>query len=95
MSYTYITSGATTQVYTSTLPNNQTINKVRIVVNTALTGTIKVIDGTSGTTANVATITNPTVGQVYEYWGLQNGVRIVTSTTCDITVLVSASPGRH
>lgn len=80
MSYNYITTGATTQVKTGA------VYSALITVNAALTGTIKVIDGTAGTTANVATITNPAVGDFYEYWGLQNGLRIVTSTTCDITV---------
>lgn len=80
MVFSYITTGTTVQVYTGL------VKKCRIQVNTALTGTITVIDGTSGTTANVAVITNPTVGSSYEYWGFQNGVRIVTSTTCDVTV---------
>lgn len=83
----YITAAATTQVHTGA------IRKVRITANAALTGTIKVIDGTSGTTANVATITNPTVGTSYEYWGLDNGVRIVTSATCDISVSIDGSYG--
>ena len=60
--------------------------KVVIQVNAALTGNIKVIDGTSGTTANVATITDPTVGSRYEYWDFTSGVRIIASTTCNITV---------
>lgn len=80
MTYSYITTGTTTQVYTGK------VKKILIQVNTALTGTITVVDGTSGTTGNVAIITNPTVGTKYEYWGIENGVRIVTSTTCDITV---------
>lgn len=67
--------------------------KVLITVNAALTGTIKVIDGTSGTTANVATITNPTVGSQYEYWDFTTGVRIIASTTCDITVSTDGSLG--
>lgn len=76
----YITAQTTTQVYTGM------VKRVRVQVNTALTGTITVIDGTTGTTANVAIITNPTVGNIFEYWGLQNGVRVVTSASCDITV---------
>lgn len=80
MLYNYITAGATTQVFTGP------VRRVLITVNTALTGTITVIDGTSGTTANVGIITNPTVGTQYEYWGFQTGVRIVTSASCDITV---------
>lgn len=79
----YITTGTTTQVYTGRS------SRVVIQVNAALTGTIKVIDGTAGTTADVATITNPTVGTRYEYYDFEDGVRIVTSTTCDITVSVN------
>lgn len=80
MLYSYITTGTTTQVYTGLA------KKIIIQVNAALTGSIKVIDDTTGTTANVATITNPAVGNLFIYWGFQTGVRIVTSTTCDITV---------
>ena len=80
MDNAYITTGTTTQVWTGKA------KKVIISVNEALTGTITVIDGTTGTTANIATITNPTVGSQFEYWGFEQGVRIVTSTTCDITV---------
>lgn len=87
MAKTYITTGATTQCFTGAA------RKVRITVNAALTGTITVIDGTAGTTANVAIITNPTVGNSYEYWDFQTGVRIVTSTTCDICVNIDGSHG--
>lgn len=80
MARSYITDNTATQVADS--PQK----KVFIQVNAALTGTIKVIDGTSGTTANVATITNPTVGSSYEYFGFTSGVRVIASTTCDITV---------
>lgn len=83
--YTYITTGATTQVKTGN------IYSVLITVNAALTGTITIIDGTTGTTGNVAIITNPTVGSSYRYWDLANGLRIVTSTTCDITVMCESS----
>lgn len=87
MAKTYITTGATTQCYTGYA------RKVRIQVNAALTGTITVIDNTTGTTANVAIITNPTVGSQYEYWDFLTGVRIVTSTTCDVTVMTDSSRG--
>lgn len=69
------------------------VRKVLIQVNAALTGSIKVIDGTSGTTANVATITNPTAGSQYEYWDFQTGARIIASATCDITVSADGSYG--
>lgn len=78
--YRYITDSTETQVRTGKA------RKVVIQVNAALTGSIKVIDGTSGTTANVATITNPTVGSQYEYWDFATGVRIIASGSCDITV---------
>lgn len=95
MAYKNLTDsgGATTQVYTAATPTQTPLNHVRITINTGATGTIKVIDGTSGTTANVATITNPAVGQVFDYWDMTN-VRIVTSATMDITVQVDGS-GRH
>mgnify|MGYP000971825481 CR=1 FL=1 len=80
MARSYITTATTTQVADS--PQRKAV----IQVNAALTGTISVIDGVSGTTANVAVITNPTVGSKLEYWGFVNGVRIVTSATCDISV---------
>jgi hypothetical protein len=63
--------------------------EVLIQVNAALTGTIKVIDGTSGTTANVATITNPGVGNLFRYRDFTSGVRVIASTTCDVTVSAS------
>lgn len=86
--YSYITDNTETQVWTGRA------RRVVIQANAALTGTIKVIDGTSGTTANVATITNPTVGSRYEYFDFQSGVRVIASGSCDITVGVSDSFGR-
>lgn len=80
MAKSYITTNTATNVDTDR------VAKVVIQVNAALTGNIKVIDGISGTTANVATITNPTVGSRYEYSDFATGVRIIASTTCDITV---------
>lgn len=79
MAKSYITTATTTQVCGP-------VKRVLITVNTALTGTITVVDDVAGTTASVAIITNPTVGSCYEYWDFQTGVRIVTSATCDITV---------
>ena len=84
---TYITTATTTQVHTGRA------KKVLITVNAALTGTITVIDGTAGTTANVAIITNPTVGTSYEYWSFANGVRVVTSASCNVTVSVDTQHG--
>lgn len=83
----YITTATTTQVYTGRA------KLVIITVNAALTGTIKVLDNTAGTTANVATITNPTVGTSFRYYNFNTGVRIVTDASCDITVNVDTTRG--
>jgi len=80
MAKSYIVDTTETQVITGA------VARVLIQVNAALTGSIKVIDATSGTTANVATITNPTVGSSYEYSDFSSGVRIIASASCDITV---------
>lgn len=87
MAKAYIVDSTATQVVTGGA------RKVLITVNAALTGSIKVIDNTTGTTANVATITNPTVGSQYEYWDFTSGVRIIASGACDITVNVDGSYG--
>lgn len=81
MAYSYITTGTTVQV------DSGYIKEAAIQVNAALTGTITITDGTSGSTANVAIITNPTVGQMYRYYALKNGLRVTTSTTCDVTAM--------
>lgn len=83
MPKSYIVDNTATQAVTGRA------TKVMIQVNAALTGTIKVIDGTSGSTANVATITNPGVGSSFTYWDFTSGVRVIASGACDITVNVS------
>lgn len=80
MARTYITTATTTQCAPAA------VSKVIVQINTTLLGTITVIDGTTGTTANIAVITNPTVGAQFEYWDFQNGVRVITSAACDILV---------
>ena len=87
MIYAYITDSTQTQVYTGP------VKELFLQVNAALTGTIKVIDGTAGTTANVATITNPAVGDQYVYRGLVNGARVIASGSCDITASANISRG--
>ncbi len=87
MAYSYITDNTATQVATGP------IRKAVVQVNAALTGTIKVIDNTSGTTANVATITNPAVGDRYEYWDLKQGLLIIASGACNITAMTDGSVG--
>lgn len=87
MSFSYITDDTATQVATGK------VRKATIQCNAALTGTIKVIDGTSGTTANVATITNPTVGTYYQYWDLATGFRVIASGACNITASADQGNG--
>lgn len=81
MAYKYIIASGNGTLFTGR------VNKIKITVNTALTGTITVADG--GTT--IAIITNPTVGSFYEYWDLSTSVQINPSTTCDITVNMDTS----
>ena len=83
----YIVDTTETQVLTGKA------RRVILQVNAALTGNIKVIDNTAGTTANVAIITNPTVGTRYEYYGFTSGVRIIASAACDITVCAIRDAG--
>jgi hypothetical protein len=80
MAYNYITDNTATQCETGR------VRRVLVTVNEALTGTIKVIDNTAGTTANVATITNPSAGTAFLYFDFKTGVRIIASGACNITV---------
>lgn len=81
--YAYITAGATTTI------SSKPCVLVRVVVNKALTGTVKLIDNTTGTTANIGTITNASgpIGSI-EY-GVQcgAGLIVINSATEDITVV--------
>lgn len=81
--YTNITSAATTQVEPA-----QGKTLVAIVVNTTAAGTIKIIDGDSGTTANVGTLKASVVEGTYWYnISMPKGIRIVTGAASDITVI--------
>jgi len=79
MAKKYITDNTETQI-------SGPCKKCLITVNATLAGTIKVCDATTGSTANVATVTNPTVGTQFVYYDFVTGVRIVASGACDITV---------
>jgi hypothetical protein len=81
---TNITTGTTTQVFTGPGVLHS------IIVNTTAAGTIKIIDGTSGTTANVGTLKASVVEGAYRYdVNMANGCRIVTGAASDITVTYS------
>lgn len=80
--YAYITTATTTQVKTG--PGTLHV----IQINGGTLGAITVIDGTSGSTANIATITPPvasTDGYVYDL-RFALGLRIVTAAATDVTV---------
>jgi len=84
-SYAYISTGTTTQVLTG--PGVL----VGIMVNTTAAGTIKVIDGTAGVTANIATL-KASIGEGWYGFGangiaISAGIRIVTAAASDITVV--------
>lgn len=79
MPYAHLTSG-TTQV------SPRPVYSAKITVNSGFTGTITVVDNTSGSTPVVGVITNPTAPGGYEYWGLRTGLRVILSTTTDVTV---------
>lgn len=78
----YIIDNTATQVFTGYA------RVVKIQVNKTDTQSVKVIDGTSGTTANVATIATLVQGDRYEYGEFASGVRVIASGSCDITVTV-------
>jgi hypothetical protein len=83
--YAYITTGTTTQVKTGRTRLR------RIVVNVPIAAaTITLIDGTSGTTANIAVITcTADLKPFYLDYNLicSNGLRIVTSGATNVTVV--------
>lgn len=78
--YSHITTG-TTQVTTRPVWSGN------IVINTGFTGTLTVVDNTSGSTPVYAVITDPVVGSVFPIWGLKSGLRIIASTTVDVTAI--------
>lgn len=86
MAKAYIVDNTATQV-------SGPARKVLITVNKTDAQSVKVIDGTAGTTANVATIAALVVGNRHEYWGFTSGVRIIASGACDITVSTDGSHG--
>lgn len=88
MAHSYITTGTTVQV-------SGPCRKAKVQVNAALTGTITVIDGDGTNNTTIAVITNPTVGSQFEYFNFSVGVRVTTSTTCDVTVNTDGSYGSN
>lgn len=67
--------------------------RLRIVNNAALTGTLTVTDVVAATpssaavTDTIAVITNPGVGDTFNYGQFRGVAKVEPSTTCDITVV--------
>lgn len=82
--YSYITAGATTQVKTG----YGRLHK--IIINKATTGTIGIIDNTTGSTVNIGQIAALTAAGTMDYGlNFSTGLRIINSATEDITVVYS------
>lgn len=81
-SYTYINTATTTQVITGAGVLHG------ITVNTTAAGAISIIDGTSGSTANIGMLASSVAPATYLYnCTFANGLRIVTAAASDITVI--------
>jgi len=80
--FTYVTSAATTVPFTGTGV------LVAIVVNKITTGTIKLIDNTGGSTANIGTIAIGATQGRYEYnLSIGSGLIVINSATEDFTIV--------
>lgn len=85
LAYNYITTATTTQVKSG----SGYLHKI-VLNKPVASSTIKLIDNTAGTTANIGIITNTTDVKPYELVydvRFSTGLRIVTSGTDDITVI--------
>lgn len=65
--------------------------RTMISVGTGFTGTITVADFVG----TVAVITNPVIGNSFQYWDLQGVVTVTSSATGDITVNTSSTYGNR
>lgn len=82
--YAYIATATTTQVHTGNC------RLIRIIVNGPIDGSINIIDGTAGSTTNVALVTTTTAlgPNWYEYGiKLTSGIRIITTGASNVTVV--------
>ena len=83
--FTYIAGAATTQVVTG-----QGVLRSIVLNKPVASATITLIDGTSGTTANIGIITNTAAVEPYSLdynIRFDDGLRIVTSGADDITAI--------
>ncbi len=82
-SYAHIASATTTQVATGA---GRTL--VAINVNTTSAGAISIIDGVSGSTANIGILKASIAEGHYPFnVAIRDGIRIVTAGASDITVI--------
>lgn len=80
--YNYISTATTTQVATGE------VTLKAIVVTETSAGSIKIIDGTAGSTANVGELKASIVEGTYEFdCRLTQGLRIITAGDSKITVI--------
>lgn len=85
-----ITTATTTQV-------SGPADEVTVSINTGWTGSITLVDNTTGSTPVVATITNPAVsaGPLPYKRAFKTGVRVITAGTLgDITVSTKGAWGK-
>ncbi len=71
------------------------IRKAIIQYNNTVSSVVTTVSDETGTagTPVVATITSPTVGQIYEFWDLKNGLTVQSTLNVDMTVSVSGGQG--
>lgn len=84
--YAYISSATTTQVVTGAG------KLVRIILGETAAGSIKIIDGTSGTTTNLAELKASIVEGQYDFGvAFGSGLRIITAGASKLTVVYTTS----
>lgn len=86
--FNYTTSGAKTPL--GTQPAAAITTRLQVRFNAALTGNVVVSDSLG----TIATITNPIIGNTFEYWDLVGTITINPSTTCDVTVNIDGGRRR-
>lgn len=80
--YYYISSASTNQIITGACTLG------RIIIPNTLVGTIKVIDNTAGSTANVATFGIGTTPSTYIFEvTCGTGLRVITSSSSDLITI--------
>ncbi len=80
--YAYISSASTTQIVSGACTLG------RVIIPNTLVGTIKIIDNTAGSTANVATFGAGSPAGTYAFdVTLGSGLRVITSSSSDLITI--------